>query len=59
LFGQDGVVAAHQPLAGKLRGGDLEQVLLVEQRQLQSTGCDEGLDLGGAQRADPVQLRGA
>ena len=30
LLGQGGVVAAHQPLAGKLRGGDLEEALLVE-----------------------------
>ncbi len=59
LFGQHGVVAAHQPLAGKLRGADFEQVLLIEQRQLQRALLDQGLDLGGAQRADPVQLRGA
>src|SRR5512139_2846630 len=54
LFGQHGVVAAHQPLAGKLRGADLEQALLIEQRQLQRALLDEGLDLRGAQRADPV-----
>ena len=59
LFGQGGVVAAHQPLAGKLRGADLEQVLLIEQRQLQRALLDEGLDLRGAHRADPIQLRGA
>ena len=56
LLGQRGVVAAHQPLAGKLRGGDLEEVLLVKQRQLQRALLDEGLDLRGAQRADPIQL---
>src|SRR5215208_5137130 len=55
LLAQHGVVAAHQPLAGKLRGADFEQVLLIEQRQLQGALLDEGFDLGGAQRADPVQ----
>jgi hypothetical protein len=47
LVGQRGVVAAHQPLAGVVRMGDLEQVLLVKQRQLQRPSFDEGLDLGG------------
>ena len=58
-MGQHGVVAAHQPLTGELRGADLDQVLGIEQRQLQRAVGDQGLDLGGAQRADPVQLRGA
>ena len=58
LFGQHGVVAAHQPLAGKLRGADLDQVLLIKQRQLQCAFLDQCFDLRGAQRADPVQLRG-
>ena len=56
LGGQRGVAAAHQPLAGIVRGVDLEQVLLVKQRQLQRIGLNEGLDLRGAQRGDPVQL---
>ena len=56
LGGQHGVVAAHQPLAGKVRGVDLDEVLGVKQRQLQRTVVDEGFDLGGAQRADPLQL---
>ena len=55
LGGQRRVVAAHQPLAGIVRGADLDEVLLVEQRQLQRVGLDEGLDLRGAQRADPIQ----
>ena len=59
LGGQGGVAAAHQPLAGKVRGGDLDEVLLIEQRQLQRVGLDQGLDLRGAQRADPIQLRRA
>ena len=59
LVGQGRVVAAHQPLAGIVRVADLEQVLLIEQRQLQRPVLDEGLDLGGAQRADPIQLRRA
>src|SRR6478735_1432140 len=56
LGGQHGLVAAHQPLAGKVRGVDLDEVLGVKQRQLQRTVVDEGVDLGGAQRADPLQL---
>src|SRR6185437_7577937 len=59
LVGQGGVVAAHQPLAGKLRGADLEQVLGIEQRQLQRALLDQRFDLRGAQCADPVQLPGA
>ena len=35
LGGQDRVAAGDQPLAGVVRAGDLGQVLLVEQRQLQ------------------------
>ena len=49
LLGQRGVVAAHQPLAGKLRGADLDQVLLIEQRQLQRAVLDQRFDLRGAQ----------
>ena len=35
FFGQDGVAAGDEPLAGEVRGADLGQVLLVEQGQLQ------------------------
>jgi hypothetical protein len=52
-------VAAHQPLAGVVGVGDLEQVLLVEQRQLQRRVVDQDPDLVGAQRADPIQMRRA
>ena len=36
--------------------GDLEQVLLVEQRQLQRRVVDQDPDLVGAQRADPIHV---
>jgi hypothetical protein len=55
---QERVLAGHQPLAGEVRGGDLGQVLGVEQGQLQVAAADQFLDLRGAQRGDPVQLRG-
>ena len=52
--GQDGVAAGDQPLAGEVRGGDLGQVLLIEQRQLQrSVIGHQLLDRRGAQRGDP------
>ena len=38
--------------------GDLGQVLGIEQGQLQRAVADQFLDLRGAQRGDPVQLRG-
>ena len=47
------------PLAGEVGGGDLGQVLDIEQGQLQRAVLDELADLRGAQRGDPVQLRGA
>jgi hypothetical protein len=59
LGSQERVQAGHQPLAGESRRGDLGQVLDVEQRQLQVPAADQLLDLRGAQRGDPVQLRGA
>jgi hypothetical protein len=52
-------VAAHQPLAGVVGVGDLKQVVLIKQRQLQRPGLDQRLDLRGAQRGDPIQLRRA
>ena len=55
---QERVLAGHQPLAGEVRGGDLGQVGLVEQGQLQVPAADQRLDLGGAQRGDPVQVSG-
>src|ERR1035441_3083104 len=38
---------------------DLGQVRLVEEGQLQCAVADQVLDLGGAQRGDPVQARRA
>ena len=35
---------------------DLDQVLLVEQRQLQRAVLEQGLDLRGPQGAEPIQL---
>jgi len=59
LFGQHGVVAAHQPLAGRNCGE------LISNRSCSSNSdscrapvCDDGLDLGGAQRADPSSCAG-
>ncbi len=57
LVGQGGVVAAPQPLTGIVGVSDLEQVLLIEQRQLQRPVLEQDLDLRGAQRADPIQVR--
>ena len=56
---QERVLAGHQPLAGKGRGSNLGQVLLIEQGQLQRAAADQRFDLRGAQRGDPVQVRGA
>jgi len=38
--------AVPEPLAGVVRVADLDQVLLITQRQLRRPGLDEGLDLG-------------
>ena len=51
---QERVLAGYQPLAGEVRGGDLGQVLDIEQGQLQVAVPDQRLDLRGAQRGDPV-----
>ena len=52
--GQDRVAAGDQPLAGEVLGGDLGQVLLVEQGQLERAVVGHQLaDGGGAQRGDP------
>ena len=49
-------MAAHQPLAGVVRVADLDQVLLIKQRQLQRAVVDQGVDLRGAQRAEPIHV---
>ena len=52
--GQHGVAAGDQPLAGEVIGGDLGEVLLVEQAQLERAVVGHQLaDGGGAQRGDP------
>ena len=55
LLGQRRVAAAHQPFAEVVRAGDSEEIVFVEQRQLDRPLLDQGLDLRGAQRSDPVQ----
>ena len=57
LLGQQGVVASDQTLAGIVGADELGQVLLVEQRQLQRLGLDQGAHLPRPQRADPPQPR--
>jgi len=44
------VLADDQTLAGKLGCGDLGQITLVEQRELDGTGVDERTDLRGSER---------
>jgi hypothetical protein len=52
--GQDGVAAGDQPLAGKVRGGDLGQDLLAGQAELERAVVGHQLADGrGAQRGDP------
>src|ERR1019366_6306102 len=54
LAASNGVAAGDQPLAGEVRGADLGQVLLIEQRQLQRpVPGHELLDRGVAQAGDP------
>jgi len=48
--GQQGVAAGDQPLAGVVGVGDLGQVVLVEQRQLQRAFAQQFADRRGAQR---------
>ena len=54
---QERVLAGDQPLAGIVRMGDLSQVRLIEEGQLERAVADQCLDLRGAQRGDPVQVR--
>ena len=59
--GQDRVAAGDQPLAGEVIGGDLGEILLIEETELQRAVVGHELfDGGGAQRGDPsvgVRLR--
>ena len=52
--GQHRVAAGDQPLAGEVRRGDLGEVLLVEEAELEGTVVGHELADGrGAQRGDP------
>src|SRR5262249_61472009 len=54
ILGQGRVLAHHQPLPWKPGGGDLDQIALVEQAQLEIATADQGLDLRAAQSGDPA-----
>jgi hypothetical protein len=56
--GEFGVAADDQPLAGIVIGGDAGEIALIEQRELEDAGIDQGADLRGAQRGDPVESGG-
>jgi hypothetical protein len=55
VTGQDRVAAGDQPLAGEVRRGDLGQVLLIEEAELERAVVGHQLADGrGAQRRDPL-----
>ena len=51
LSGELGVAADHEPLTGEFLAGDLGEVRLVKQRQLQIARAYQRADLGALQRA--------
>ena len=53
--GQIGIAANNQPFARIIGGGDLGEIALIEQRQLQWTRLGEFLDLRCAQAGDPIE----
>src|SRR5215208_5336031 len=53
--GEIGVAADDEALARIVVGGDAGEVALVEQRELEGAGVEQGADLRGAQRSDPVE----
>ena len=53
--GELGVSADDQALAGIVIGSDAGQITLIEQRELEDPRIDQGTDLRGAQRGDPVE----
>ena len=57
--GQQGVAAQQQTLAGKVRGSDFGEVLVVEEGHLDGALAGEFADGGGAQGGDPVEAGGA
>ncbi len=54
LFGQEGIPAHHEPLTWVVGMGDLGQVHLIKERQLDRRRRDERLDLGCPESGDPV-----
>ena len=53
--GEIGIAAHDEALARIVVGGDAGEVALVEQRELEGAGIEQGADLRGAQRGDPVE----
>src|SRR6516164_6362237 len=53
--GELGVSADDQALAGIVIGSDAGEITLIEQRELEDPRIDQGTDLRGAQRGDPVE----
>jgi hypothetical protein len=53
--GEPQVAADNQALAGIVVGGDAGEIALIEQRELEDPGIDQGADLRGAQRGDPAE----
>jgi hypothetical protein len=45
----------NQAFAGKLRRGDLDRIALVDERELEGAGIEQGADLRGSERGDPVE----
>ena len=58
FLGQQRVAADDQTFAREIGGGDLGQIALVEQRELEGAGVDQSADLRGSQRGDPVEPGG-
>jgi hypothetical protein len=50
-----GVAADDQALAGIVISGDAGKIAVIEQRELEDPRIDQGADLRGAQRGDPVE----
>src|SRR5215472_587212 len=50
-----GLRQTNQAFAGKLRCGDLGRIALVEQRELEGAGIEQGADLRGSERGDLVE----
>jgi len=53
--GEIGIAAHDEALARIVVGGDAGEIALIEQRELEGAGIEQGADLRGAQRANPVE----